>query len=51
MNCEVCEDTVLCANHHLTFGAFDGSATDNIATRIAITSTFSLESRIAVRVT
>ena len=45
MNCEVCEDIVPCANHYLTFGAYDGCTTDDVATRIAITNTFSLRDR------
>ena len=45
MNCEVCEDTVPCANHYLTFGAYDGCATDDVATMIAVTNTFSLRDR------
>ena len=42
MNCEVCEDTVPCANHLLTFGAFHNRSINNRATRIAITRPFSL---------
>ena len=45
MNCEVCEDTVPCANHYLTFGAYDGCTADDVATRIALTNTFSLQTR------
>ena len=47
MNCEVCEDTVPCANHYLTFGSYDGCATSITTTQIAITNIFSLENRTA----
>ena len=47
MNYEVCEDTMPCANHYLTFGAYNNCATDDVATRIAITNTFNLRDRTA----
>ena len=43
MNCEVCNDTEPCREHYLTFGAYDGCFSSNIATRIALTNVFKFQ--------